>query len=132
MLLRAELFSALALPIGIALIVQGCVTGSPARATIDAETRAAVSFADQIAPIFEARCTQCHGATDPESGLSLSTYESAMVGSEYGTVIEAGNPDGSFIIDMISSGNMPAEGDPMPPEELELLRSWIAQGAENN
>ena len=132
MLLRAGLFSALALTIGIALIVQGCVTGSTARATMDAQTRAAVSFAEQIAPIFEARCTECHGGTGPESGLNLSTYESAMAGSQYGTVIEAGNPDGSFIIDMISSGDMPAEGDPVPPQELELLRSWIAQGAENN
>ncbi len=132
MLLRAELFSALALPMGIALIVQGCFTGSPARATTAAQTRAAVSFAAQIAPIFEARCTECHGETDPESGLNLSTYASAMAGSAYGTVIEAGSPGESFLVDMIAAGDMPAEGDPVPPEELELIRSWIAAGAENN
>ena len=132
MLLRAELFSALALTIGIALIVQGCSTGSTARVTMDAQNRPAVSFAEQIAPMFEARCTECHGGTDPESGLNLSTYASAMVGSEFGTVIEAGDPEGSFIIDMIASGDMPAEGDPVLPEELELLRSWITAGAEDN
>ncbi len=132
MLLRAELFSALALAIGIALTVQGCATGSPAPGTMDAQANAAVSFAQQIAPIFEARCTECHGGTDPESGLNLSTYASTMAGSEFGTVIEAGNPDGSFLVDMIASGEMPAEGDPVPPEELELLRSWIAEGANNN
>jgi len=132
MLLRAELFSALTLSIGIALIVQGCATGSSAGGTTGAQTNAAVSFAEQIAPIFEARCTECHGGTDPESGLDLSTYASAMAGSEFGTVIEAGNPDGSFLVDMIASGEMPAEGDPVPPEELELLRSWIAEGANNN
>ena len=134
MLLRTEFFSALALLIGIALIVQGCATGSPAPGTMDAPapTRAAVSFAQQIAPIFEARCTECHGGPDAESGLNLSTYEGTMVGSTFGTVIEAGNPGESIIIDMIGSGSMPAEGDPMPPEELELLRSWIAEGAENN
>jgi len=134
MLLRTEFFSALALLIGIALIVQGCATGSPAPAPgiVDAPTRATVSFAQQIAPIFEARCTECHGGLEAESGLNLSTYQGAMVGSEYGTVIEAGNPDESLIIDMIRSGSMPAQGDPMPPEELGLLRSWIAEGAQNN
>jgi mono/diheme cytochrome c family protein len=132
MLLRTEFFSALALLIGIVLIVQGCATTSPTPGAIDAQPRGTVSFAQQIAPIFEARCTQCHGEPVAESGLNLSTYEGAMVGSEYGTVVEAGNPDESLIIDMISSGGMPAEGDPMPSEELELLRSWIAEGAENN
>ncbi len=133
MLLRAELFSALALPIGIGLIVQGSFNDVPARATvIDVQTKAEVSFSEQIAPIFEARCTECHNADNPELGLNLATYEGAMVGSDYGTVIEPGNPDGSLILDMISSGDMPEEGDPVPPEELELLRTWIAEGALNN
>lgn len=132
MLLRVELFSALAVPIGIALIVQGCATGPPGRSTLDARAPAGVSFAEQIAPIFEARCTECHGETNPESGLSFSTYERAMVGSDFGPVIEAGNPVGSYIIDMISSGDMPEVGDPVPPGEIELIRSWIAEGAENN
>ena len=131
MLLRAEFFCALALTIGIVL-VQGCATGSTGGATMGAPSGGAVSFAGQIAPIFEARCTECHGATDPESGLNLSTYASAMTGSAYGTVIEAGNPGESFLVDMIAAGDMPAEGDPVPPEELELIRSWIAAGAENN
>ena len=122
-----------ALLFAVGCIVQGCSASSPARTAVDAQApAAAVSFAGQIAPIFEARCSECHGETNPEVALNLSTYESAMVGSEFGTVIEAGDPDGSFIIDMITSGDMPAEGDPMPPEELELLRSWIAEGAENN
>ncbi len=132
MLLRAEIFSALALSIGIALLVQGCAAGSAASGATDTQGRAAVSFAEQIAPIFEARCTECHGETNPESGLNLSTYAGAIAGSEFGTVIEVGNPDESFLVDMIASGNMPAEGDPVLPEELELIRSWIAEGAGNN
>ncbi len=132
MTLRAELFSALALPIGIALIVQACATGSPAGETMGVETRGAVSFAGQIAPIFEARCTECHGGPEPQEGLDLSTYEGAMAGSEYGTVIEAGDPEQSLIIDFIASGDMPKEGDPVLPEELELIRSWIAEGAQHN
>ncbi len=91
-----------------------------------------MSFAAQIAPIFQARCTERHGGDDSESGLDFSTYEGAMAGSEYGTVIEAGDPVGSLIIDFVESGDMPKRGDPMPSEELELLRAWIAEGAPNN
>ena len=133
MLLRAELLSAIALPIGIGFIVQGSFTDAPARAAaIDAEAREEVSFSEQIAPILEARCSECHSADNAELGLNLSTYEGVMAGSDYGTVIEPGNPGGSLILDMIESGDMPEEGDPVPPEELELLRTWIAEGALNN
>ena len=41
-------------------------------------------------------------------------------------------PDGSLLVDMIASGDMPEDGDPMPAEELEVIKAWIAEGAENN
>lgn len=132
MLLRAELFSVLALPLGIGLVLQGS-PDAPARATNDhAAATVAVSFSEQVMPIFEARCTECHGDGNAELGLNLETYEGAMAGSDYGTVIEAGNVDGSLIVDMIESGDMPEDGDPMPAEELDVIKTWIAEGAENN
>ena len=99
-----------------------------------------VSFAKQILPIFQKRCAKCHGAEDEngevrtEVSLSLLEYERVMVGSEFGTVIEAGDPDGSFLVDMITAGDMPpeGEGDKVPGEEIALIRTWIAQGALNN
>jgi mono/diheme cytochrome c family protein len=109
--------------------------GSPdqrAPTPVDHEPAQAVSFAEQVLPIFEARCVECHSGTDAELGLNLSTYEGVMAGSDYGTVIEKGNPEGSLLIDMVASGDMPEEGDPMPPEELDLIRTWIQEGAENN
>jgi hypothetical protein len=33
---------------------------------------------------------------------------------------------------MIIAGDMPEDGDPVPAEEIELLRMWIAEGALNN
>ncbi len=131
MLLRAELFTALALPFGIGLALNGSPE-VPARATTDAAARVAVSFSEEIMPIFQEHCTECHGELNAELGLNLSSYEGVMAGSDYGTVIEPGNPDASLIIDMIASGDMPEDGDPMPPEQLDLLRTWIAEGAENN
>ena len=133
MLLRAELFSALAVPIGMGLIVQTSFTDVPARATpIASEVHAAVSFAEDVMPILQEHCTECHGTDNVELGLNLSTYEGLMAGSDYGTVVERGNADASLIIDMIASGDMPQDKDAMPAEQLEIIRTWINEGAEKN
>ena len=131
MLLRADIISALIVTAGIGLAVQ---SGSDAPSRMaPVETRAkAVSFADEIMPIFQARCWECHSEENTELGLRLDSYEGVMAGSDYGTVIEPGDADGSLLIDMIVSGDMPEDGDPVLPEELELIKTWIAEGAENN
>ena len=96
------------------------------------------SFADDIMPIFTESCTSCHGELDEngfpytEAGLSLMTYEDLMKGSEFGSVVEPGNPDDSYLLEMVANGDMPDEGDPLTVEQIELIRSWIAAGAENN
>jgi hypothetical protein len=99
----------------------------------DADAGAAtVSFSKQIQPIFEARCNECHGRSEPELGLVLVTWAGTMAGSEYGSVVEPGDPDASLIVSMIANGDMPQEGEPMPAEELDLLRAWIREGAADN
>jgi hypothetical protein len=99
--------------------------------------RPEVSYADDVYPILENRCIRCHGGIDEgevrlELSLNMTTYEGLMLGSEYGEVITPGDPDDSVLIQMIEDGDMPDEGDPVPPEELEILRAWIAEGANNN
>ncbi len=132
MLLRADVFFALVLTIGVALAVQSGSDADSRVASVEAQPSAAVSFADDIMPIFEARCWECHSEENMELGLKLDSYEAVMAGSDYGTVIEPGDADGSLLVDMIASGDMPEDGDPVLPEELELIKTWIAEGAENN
>ena len=132
MLLRSDVLSALAVTIGIGLAVQ-TDPGDTAKTTTDlASSHAAVSFANDVMPILAKHCHECHSEESTELGLRLDTYEGIMAGSDYGTVVEPGDPDGSVLIDMIESGDMPDEGDPVPPEELEVLRNWISEGAANN
>lgn len=101
-------------------------------------SRDTVSFANDILPIFQNRCAKCHGAPDEdgeprlESGLNLLEYEKVIAGSEWGTVVEAGDPANSFLLDMIVDQTMPEEGDPVPEEEIALIRAWIEAGAPNN
>ena len=97
-----------------------------------------VSFARDITPILERSCYQCHGGEDEdglqtvELELNMTTYEGLMAGSVDGTVVEPGKPDESYIIDMVVNGDMPEEGDPLTPEEIDIIRRWIAAGALNN
>ena len=122
--LRPTLLPVLALPLSLALALHS----SPAPAQDSGE----VSFSRQVLPMFEARCTECHSGPQPEWGLDLATYEGTMVGSDYGPVVERGDPDDSLMIILIADGDMPEEGDPVTPEELEILKSWIRQGAADN
>jgi len=133
MLLRADVIPVLAFTVGIGCAVQAGAGAAPGAAgPSEVVPSLAVSFADDIMPILEARCVECHDEENTELGLRLDSYEGVMVGSDYGTVIEPGDPDGSIFIEMIASGDMPEEGDPVLPEELDLIRAWISEGAENN
>ncbi len=99
--------------------------------------RDTVSFAEDVLPIFRQRCVKCHGAEDEdgvraEAGLYLLEYEQVMAGSEFGTVIEAGDPEKSYLLEMVVEGDMPEEGDPVPEGEIAVIRAWIEAGAPNN
>ena len=97
-----------------------------------------VSFAGDVMPIFQARCVECHGATDDngevrlEASLNLTSHEGVMAGSEFGSVVEPGDTEGSYLLELIVEGDMPEEGDPVPEEEIDIVRSWIQAGAPNN
>lgn len=109
-----------------------------AAASVALSPQDTVSFANDVLPIFQQRCAECHGATDEngevrtEVSLNLLEYERVMAGSEFGTVIEAGDPANSFLLDMIVDGTMPEQGDPVPEEEIAIIRAWIEAGAPNN
>ena len=97
-----------------------------------------VSFANDILPLFERSCWECHGGKDEngevyaEEELHLTTYEGVMVGSTSGPVIEPGDVGESFLYELVEFGDMPAEGDPLAPEEIALIKRWIEAGAPNN
>ncbi len=132
MLLRSDVLSALAVTVGIGLAMQADADRVRTVDTAEVGSHAEVSFATEVMPLFEKYCWECHSEENTELGLRLDTYEGVMAGSDYGTVVEPGDPDGSLLVDMIASGDMPEDGDPVPAEELEVIKAWIAEGAENN
>ncbi len=90
-------------------------------------------YSRDVEPILRKYCGGCHNDADHEGGLSLSTYDALMSGSEAGAVLAAGKPHESKLLQVIRATDdtrMPPEGKPAPSaEELAILSTWIEQGA---
>ena len=136
-----KLLSAMVLPVGVALAVQGSTPDAASverNASIWTHDAVEVGYQSDVKPILEQYCVRCHGGVGDdgavliELGYDLTTYEGLMAGSDYGPVIEPGDPDGSLFLEMIVNGDMPEDGDPVPAAQIEILRTWIAEGAQNN
>jgi mono/diheme cytochrome c family protein len=91
-----------------------------------------VDFAKQIRPILNQHCLACHGLDKEhrEADLRLDNFEDAT-----DFAIVPGDPDGSELFNRISSTDAsevmpPPEHGSLTAGEIELIRSWIASGAE--
>lgn len=98
-----------------------------------------VDFNREVRTILSNRCFLCHGPDEEErqAGLRLDQRESALEAHDSGEIaIVPGDPDASELVARIASDDEslrmpPAEhGEPLTPEEIEILRRWIAEGAE--
>jgi hypothetical protein len=93
-----------------------------------------VDFQSDIKPLFESRCTMCHGAQQQLSGLRLDRRDDALKGGYSGVVIQPGSSARSRLVRLVSGAVeklvMPPVGAPLSKEEIGLLRAWIDQGAE--
>ena len=97
-------------------------------------TDAAVDYGRQVRPLLARRCFACHGPGDAESSLALHTEQTALAATDYGEpAIVPGDAAASRLIERVGSTDeyerMPPEGEPLTPEEVDLLRRWIDQGA---
>ena len=91
-----------------------------------------VSFSNQVLPIFEARCQQCHGSGRAEVGLDLATHAGTMAGASYGPVVTPGSAETSILVQVIASGDMPLGGRKLAESEIQTVRDWIDAGAPDN
>src|SRR5262249_20282160 len=55
-------------------------------------------FATRVQPIFEDKCTLCHGPEKKKGKLRLDSFENVMKGGKDGLVIKAGDPKHSELI----------------------------------
>lgn len=104
----------------------------PTNTAVVDNTTASVSFANQVVPIIDTYCVECHGGARTREGLNLTTYNGLIAGSDNGAVIVVGNANESLFIDLIEQGEMPSRGAAPSSTELQILIDWVNQGALNN
>jgi len=99
-----------------------------------------VSYSKEVSPFLQKYCVTCHNSDDTHpSELYMDTYELLMKGGKHGKAVIAGNAKESLLYE--KTGSEPPFGKVMPPpkkkvrptpEQLEMLRLWIDQGAKKN
>ena len=134
--LKAPL-TAVALATFLVVAAAGC-NGKPTRAVSTPQQH--LDFNQDVQPILASNCFSCHGP-DPEmrkGGLRLDLEESAFKARPgKPDAIVAGYPEKSEMIRRIESTDahyvMPqspqGEARPMKPQEIAILKRWIAEGA---
>ena len=101
---------------------------------------AQVSFKEDVFPIIELRCLECHrpgGEGYEKSGFDLTTYDGLMKGTKYGSMVTPRQPFESNLIAVIEHRTsheiwMPYHRKRLSKCERLTFRQWIAQGARNN
>ncbi len=101
---------------------------------------AQVSYKEDVFPVIELRCLECHqpgGVGYEKSGFDLRTYEGLMTGTRYGSMVTPGNALESNLLAVIERRTspeiwMPHERKRLSKCERRVFRFWVMQGARNN
>jgi WD40 repeat protein len=99
-----------------------------------AETQSPVSFTKDIVPILRTNCSGCHKPDKTKGDLDLTTHVALLKGGKKGAAVIPGDPEKSILYEQIIGDppDMPEDGEPLKPSEIELIKRWIAQGAKDD
>lgn len=89
-----------------------------------------LTFERDVRPILKTHCFQCHGeAGEMQGGLDLRLRRLMADGGESGPSIVPGNGAQSYLLDRITSGEMPPGEKQLTADEIARIGRWIDQGA---
>ena len=99
-----------------------------------------VSFQQDVMPILTAKCVDCHvagGEGYEKAGLLMDSHENLLKGTKYGKIIEPGDSLSSVFNQVVEGRvdetiSMPHGGKQLVKTEVEILKTWVDQGAKNN
>ncbi|TDJ74582.1 MAG: DUF1553 domain-containing protein [Planctomycetota bacterium] len=94
-----------------------------------------VDFARDVRPILARRCFECHGPDKQKGSLRLDVRDSLFRGPDpdFPPVVP-GDLEASGLFERVTlpaddPDVMPAKGEPLSVDEIEVLRKWITAGA---
>ena len=109
--------------------------GSPVQAQKE------ISYKNDVYPILHDYCLNCHepgGKGYVKSGLNMTTYQSLMKGTNFGSVINPGDSYTSVLIELVEGRAHPSIKMPfgmeggLAKDKIGTLKKWIQQGAKDN
>lgn len=135
-------------------VAVACIASSLA---MSACARKAVSYHQDIQPILQQHCAQCHskgGVGYAASGFSVESYAAVMKGTKFGPMVEPGHSTQSNLVWLLQHGAHPAIDMPkicqqlaaeskkcsvassgaeqLPKRQVRLIAQWVDQGAKDN
>ena len=120
------------------IVIAGCsdMGNNPASSTSPPPPQTQdVSFKNQVVPFFmNYGCDGCHGGN---GGLDVQTVAQLLHGGIHGPAIVAGKGDSSIIVRKFSASTpfgdrMPRGGPVLADSTIQILKTWINQGAKDN
>jgi mono/diheme cytochrome c family protein len=117
-----------------------CGLGVPGSTRTATAAEPAVTFREDVLPVFQIRCVSCHSPTGEgykASGLDLTTYKGVIAGTKYGPMVVPGDPDGSNLMRLLDWKVSPQLRMPHNKKQLSVcdrdaIRTWIREGAKDN
>ncbi|HEV7866099.1 MAG TPA: c-type cytochrome domain-containing protein [Chthoniobacteraceae bacterium] len=108
--------------------------GSFALASVALADAVPVSFRSDIAPVLHRRCTTCHGEENAKGAYRLDTFARLQKtgDSDLPPVVPGKSGESELyrlLIEHEPEDRMPQKADPLPPEEITLIKRWIDAGA---
>lgn len=125
------------------MLLSGCERAGP----LEMENGQEPTLSSIQENIFNTSCalSQCHTGGNPPQGLNLSEGQSYsnlvnVSSNERPDLlrVDPGNPNQSYLLmkiegaEGILGGRMPFGRPPLSKEQIDVVRQWIANGAQNN
>lgn len=86
------------------------------------------SYFREIRPVLQHNCQGCHQPNLKSSNLDLTTYEGLKTGGKRG-------PAFGLLVQYLTGElkpQMPLGLPPLPPDQIDLVRSWVAAGGKDD
>lgn len=92
-----------------------------------------VSFSRDIAPLLMSNCNGCHyNGTRNSGGLQFDAFAGLIKGGDSGVALKPTKPEESLLIKKLrgtEGARMPMGRSPLSDEQIQLVATWIQEGA---
>lgn len=96
-----------------------------------------IVYTEFVIPILEGKCNECHNENKIKGKLRMDTHDLLLAGAEgsdFPTVVPGDAEQSEMIVRVTLPSDhdefMPTKGEPLTPDEIELLSLWIKSGAD--